>query len=196
MCVPIGHPFPSINPARTGTGPCGGGPPHGPVAPLQPSVLARRRGGVGAEQEVDVRVGRHRGELLARRPCVPRVSVAPPEHRLHALGRRRPPVVARDGPSCEFTPPSIMLLVDGSGPALARAGSRWVNSVPADTSSPCRRTSPSSTRRSPCTSTAGTPMRSCRCAWPDRRSRGNRRSSWAPLPKGFLTVPEKVICLR
>ena len=31
--------------------------------------------------------------------------------------------------SCEFTPPSIMLLVDGSGPALARAGSRWVNSV-------------------------------------------------------------------
>lgn len=27
-----------------------------------------------------------------------------------------------------------MLLVDGSGPALARAGSRWVNSVPADTS--------------------------------------------------------------
>ena len=36
--------------------------------------------------------------------------------------------------SCEFTPPSIMLLVDGSGPALARAGSRWVNSVPADTS--------------------------------------------------------------
>ena len=36
--------------------------------------------------------------------------------------------------SCEFTPPSIMLLVDGGGPALARAGSRWVNGVPADTS--------------------------------------------------------------
>ena len=104
MCVPIEHPFPSINPARTGTGPCGGGPPHGPVAPLQPSVLARRRGGVGAEQEVDVRVGRHRGELLARRPCVPRVSVAPPEHRLHALGRRRPPVVARDGPQLRVHP--------------------------------------------------------------------------------------------
>ena len=60
----------------------------------------------------------------------------------------------------------------------------------------CRRTSPSSTRRGPCASTAGTPMSSCRCAWPDRRSRGNRRSSWAPLPKGYLTVPEKVICLR
>ena len=26
--------------------------------------------------------------------------------------------------SCEFTPPSIMLLVDGGGPALARSGSR------------------------------------------------------------------------
>ena len=26
--------------------------------------------------------------------------------------------------SCEFTTPSLMLLVDGSGPALARAGSR------------------------------------------------------------------------
>ena len=101
MCVPIEHPFPSINPARTGTGPCGGGPPHGPVAPLQPSVLARRRGGVGAEQEVDVRVGRHRGELLARRPRVPRVRVAPPEHRLHALDRRRPPAASSPLPrSC------------------------------------------------------------------------------------------------
>ena len=42
-------------------------------------------------------------------------------------------MVAQDGPGCEFTPPSTMLLADGSGPALARAGSRWVNSVPADT---------------------------------------------------------------
>ena len=196
MCVPIEHPFPSINPARTGTGPCGGAPPHGPFAPLRPFVLAQRRGGAGADQEVDVRVGRHRGELLARRPRVPRVRVAPPEHRLYALDRRRPPVVAQDGPRLRVHPPSITLLVDGSGPALARAGARWVNSVPADTLSPCRRTSPSSTRRGQCASTAGTPMRSCRCAWPDRRSKGNSRPSWAPSPKGYLTAPEKVICLR
>lgn len=108
--------------------------PHDLVAPLRPSVLARRRGGADAEQEVDVRVGRHRGELLARRPRVPRMSVAPPEHRLRALGRRQPPAAS--------SPPSIM---------------------------------------------------SCRCAWSDRRSRGNERPSWAPLPKGYLTVPEKVI---
>ena len=105
--------------------------PRGPVAPLRPPVLARRRGGVDAEQEVDVRVGRHRGELLARRPRVPRMSVAPPEHRLRALGRRQPPAVARDGPRLRVRPPSIM---------------------------------------------------PCRCAWSDRRSRGNKRPSWAPLP--------------
>ena len=40
------------------------------------------------------------------------------------------------------------------------------------------------------------PRTSCRCAWSDRRSRGNKRPSWAPLPKWFLTVPEKVIYLR
>lgn len=119
--------------------------PNGPVAPLRPSVLARRRGGVDAEQEVDVRVGRHRCELLARHPRVPQVRVAPPEHRLHALDRRRPPVVAQNGPGCEFTPPSIM----------------------------------------------------SRCsAWFNRRSRGNKRPSWASLPKGYLTVPEKIIYRR
>ena len=37
---------------------------------------------------------------------------------------------------------------------------------------------------------------SCRCAWSDRRSRGNKRPSWVPLPKGYLTVPEKVIYRR
>lgn len=78
--------------------------PHCPVAPLRPSVVTRRRGGVDAEQEVDVRVGRHRGELLARRPRVPRVRVAPPEHRLHALDRRQPPVVAQDGPQLRVHP--------------------------------------------------------------------------------------------
>ena len=36
--------------------------------------------------------------------------------------------------SCEFTPPSIMLLVDGSGPALARAGSRWIGNTYLDDS--------------------------------------------------------------
>lgn len=78
--------------------------PHRPVAPFRPSVLARRRGGVDAEQEVDIRVGRHRGELLARRPPVPRVRVAPPEHRLHALDRRQPAVVAQDGPQLGVHP--------------------------------------------------------------------------------------------
>ena len=73
-------------------------PPHGPVAPFQPSALAGRRGRVDAEQEADVRVGRHRGELLARRPRVPRARMAPPEHCLHSLDRRQPPVVAQDGP--------------------------------------------------------------------------------------------------
>lgn len=78
--------------------------PHGPVASLRPSVLARRRVGVDAEQYVDVRVGRHRGELLARRPRIPRMSVAPPEHRPHALDRRQPPVVAQDGPQLRVHP--------------------------------------------------------------------------------------------
>lgn len=32
--------------------------------------------------------------------------------------------------------------------------------------------------------------------WSDRRSRGNKRPSWAPLTKGYLTVPEKVIYQR
>lgn len=78
--------------------------PHGPVVSLRPSGLARRRGGADAEQEVDVRAGRHRGGLLARRPRVPRVRAAPPEHRLHALGRRQPPVVAQDGPQLRVHP--------------------------------------------------------------------------------------------
>ena len=30
----------------------------------------------------------------------------------------------------------------------------------------------------------------------DRRSRGNKRPSWTPLPKGCLTVPEKGIYQR
>ena len=78
--------------------------PHDPVAPFQPSVLVRCRGKVDAEQEVDVRVGRHRGELFARRPHVPRARAAPPEHRLHALDRRQPPVVAQDGPQLRLHP--------------------------------------------------------------------------------------------
>ena len=78
--------------------------PHGPVALLRPSVLTRRRGGVDAEQEVDVRVGRHRGGLLARRPRVPRVRATPSERRLRALGRLQPPAVARDGPRPRVRP--------------------------------------------------------------------------------------------
>lgn len=68
MCVPIEHPL--IQPERVRV-PEVEFLPHDPVASLRASVLARRRGGVNAEQEVDVRIGRHRGELLARRPRVP-----------------------------------------------------------------------------------------------------------------------------
>ena len=75
MCVPIEHPFPSINPARTGTGPCGGDPPTRPCRPIP-----------------------------ALRPRVPRVRGAPPEYRLRALGRREPPVVAQDGPQLRVHP--------------------------------------------------------------------------------------------
>ena len=82
--------------------------PHGSVAPFRPSVLARRRGGVDAEREVDVRIGRHRGGLLARRPRIPRVRAAPSERRLRALGRLQPPAAARDGPRPRVRPPSIM----------------------------------------------------------------------------------------
>ena len=46
-------------------------------------------------------------------------------------------------------------VVDGSGSPW-RGATRGTRPA----SSPCRRTSPSSTRRRPCTSTAGTPMRS------------------------------------
>ena len=35
-----------------------------------------------------------------------------------------------------------------------------------------------------------------RCAWSDRRSRGNKRPSWVPIPNGYLTVPGKVIYRR
>ena len=49
----------------------GGGPPTRPCRPnpaLRPRAMAMP---TDAEQEVDVRVGRHRGELLAHRPRVP-----------------------------------------------------------------------------------------------------------------------------
>ena len=108
--------------------------PHGPVAPLRPSVLARRRGGVDAEQEVDVRVGRHRGELLARRPRVPRVRVAPPEHRLHALDRRQPPVVAQDGPQLRVHPSLDHVVGRRQRAGLGQGGVEVGEHVPADTS--------------------------------------------------------------
>lgn len=51
-------------------------------------------------------------------------------------------------------------------------------------------------RTAPAASSPPPSIMSCRCAWSDRRSRGDKRPSWAPLPKGYLTVPEKVIYLR
>lgn len=63
--------------------------PHGPVSPLRAPVVALRGGGVGPVEKVDVGVGRH----LGGRPGVPRVHVAPPEHRLHPAHERHPAVV-------------------------------------------------------------------------------------------------------
>ena len=71
----------------------------------------------------------------------PRAVLASPEcawhHRNTAFTRLTdvsPRRLRRTALGCELTPPSITLLVDGSGPALAGSGSRQANSVPADTS--------------------------------------------------------------
>ncbi len=72
--------------------------PDSPVAPFWPSVLALRGCGVDAEEEVDVGVARHRRQLLAGGPRVAGMRMAPPEHRLHALEGREPPVVAENSP--------------------------------------------------------------------------------------------------
>ena len=68
-------------------------PPHDPVSQLRAAVVALRGGGVGPVEKVDVGVGRHLGELLGGRPGVPRVHVAPPEHRLHPAHERHPAAV-------------------------------------------------------------------------------------------------------
>ena len=96
--------------------------PHRPIAPFRPAVVARGRCRVDAEQEVDVRVGRHRGELLARRPRVPRVRVAPPEHRLHALERRQPAVVAQDLPQLRVHPSLDHVVGRGQRAGLGQPG--------------------------------------------------------------------------
>ena len=74
MC-PDRTPVSIHNLARTGMGPCGGGPLTRPCRPT-----------------------------LDLRPRVPRMSVAPPEHRLNALDGRQPPVVAQDGPQLRVHP--------------------------------------------------------------------------------------------
>ena len=188
MCVPIGHPFPSINPARTGTGPCGGAP-HTALSPHS-GPSSSRNGEAGQalnRKSMSASVG-----IVA---SFSRAVLASPEcawhHRNTAFTR-----LTDVGPRLRVHPSLDHVVGRRQRAGLGRAGARWVNSVPADTLSPCRRTSPSSTRRGQCASTAGTPTRSCRCAWPDRRGRGNSQPSWAPSPKGYLTAPEKVICLR
>ena len=99
-------------------------PPHGPVAPLRPP--ASRDG--EAEQtlnrkSISASVGIAAG--------FPRAVLASPERAWHhqstAFARLTdvsPRWLRRTAPGCEFAPPSIMLLVDGSGPALARTGPR------------------------------------------------------------------------
>lgn len=146
MCVRIEHPFPSINPARTGTGPCGGGPPH--TAPSPHSGPPSSRDGE-AEQTLN---RKSMSASVGIAAGFSRAALASPEcawhHQNTAFTRLTdvsPRWLRRTALSCEFTPPSIM---------------------------------------------------SCRCAWSDRHSRGDKRPSWAPLPKGYLTVPEKVIYLR
>ena len=119
MCVPIEQPFPSINPARTGTGPCGGwwrsshtalSPQSGP--PSSRNGDADRRGTGSRCQR------RSASRRASRAPSSrPRVRVAPPEHRLRALDRRQPPVVAE-------LATQIWTVPGGAQPRSRRRGTR------------------------------------------------------------------------
>lgn len=69
--------------------------------PVPFCVVAHRRRRVDAEQEVDVRINRHRGELPAHRS---RVRVATPEYRLYVFSQRQHAVIAQDGPQLRVLP--------------------------------------------------------------------------------------------
>ena len=73
--------------------------PNGPIAPFRPPVVVLPGCRIDVVEQVDVGVPRHGRQLLLGGPRVPGVRMAPPEHRLHALDRRQPPVVAQDGVS-------------------------------------------------------------------------------------------------
>ena len=103
--------------------------PHGPVAPLRSSVFAVGRGGVDAEQEVDVRVSQHRGGLLARRPRVPRVRVVDWQHLFGRFreGRPRLPELDRRHVAQRRVDPEVVVpvhVVRELGPELARRAER------------------------------------------------------------------------
>ena len=184
-------------------------------APLDPGARPGLAHGLGepapavGDDHLGRRDRRHEGRP---RPRVLRPRHVPGDHPLAAAAYEHDEV-ARDPDPVDVEHAVQLAVGDGHRPDLPELGRPAPEGPPAarhrrlgvlgeeppeelPASSPCRRTSPSSTRRRPCTSTAGTPMRSCRCAWSDRRSRGNKRPSWAPLPKGYLTVPEKVIYQR
>lgn len=72
--------------------------PNGPIAPFRPPVVVLPGCRINVVEQVDVGVPRHGRQLLLGGPRVPGVRMAPPEHRLHALQGREPPMVSKDGP--------------------------------------------------------------------------------------------------
>ena len=96
--------------------------PDGPVAPFGPSVVVFRRCRVNLVEQVYVGVPRHGRQLL---PCGPRVAgmrVAPPEHRLHALQGREPPVIAQDRPELRVHAPFYPVVGRRERPGLRELG--------------------------------------------------------------------------
>ena len=98
MCVSTEHVFPIVNRAKTGMGLCGEALPKRPYRPIPAS--RRRASGMPNRRR---RAGRcrspsHGRQLLLGGPRVSGVRMAPPEHRLHALRGREPPMVSKDGP--------------------------------------------------------------------------------------------------
>ena len=113
MCVPMEHPFPSMNPASTGTGPCGGGPPtrhRRPNPALRPRATARRS-------------RRGAGSRCPRRPASRRASRAPSSRPPSARGAtgtppsRAWPTSAPGG--CAGRPPAASSPLPRSCPATA-----------------------------------------------------------------------------
>lgn len=108
MRVPIEHPFPSINPARTGAGSCGGGPP---ARPCRPTPALRSRTTASRSRRLNRKSMSAPVGIVA---SFSRAVLASPEcawhHQNTAFTRLidvSPRWLRRTALSCEFTPPSI-----------------------------------------------------------------------------------------